>query len=70
MSGSTVEQKIKNARFRYKAALEDLYYNTVRNIDKNQIMRFADCSFIDKGKCLLLIIKPQVAKLIKTSRVY
>ena len=42
----TVEQKIKNARFRYKAALEDLHYNAGRNIDKNQIMRFADCSFI------------------------
>lgn len=35
----SIEQKIKNARFRYKAALEDLNYNTNRNIDKNQIMR-------------------------------
>ena len=49
-----VEQKIKNARFRYKAALEDLHYNTDRNIDKNQIMRFADCSFIDKAECILI----------------
>lgn len=49
-----VEHKIKNARFRYKAALEDLYYHTDRNIDKNQIMRFADCSFIDKAECILI----------------
>lgn len=49
-----VEHKIKNARFRYKAALEDLLYNTDRNIDKNQIMRFADCSYIDKAECILI----------------
>src|SRR5688500_10584816 len=49
-----VEQKIKNARFRYKAAFEDLHYNTDRNIDKNQIMRFADCSFIDKAESILI----------------
>ena len=46
----SIEQKIKNARFRYKAALEDLYYHTDRNIDKNQIMRFADCSFNNQSK--------------------
>jgi len=49
-----IEQKIKTARFRYKAALEDLYYHTDRNIDRNQIMRFADCSFIDKAECILI----------------
>jgi DNA replication protein DnaC len=46
--------KVKNARFRYRAALEDLHYNTDRNIDKNQILRFADCSFIDKSENILI----------------
>jgi DNA replication protein DnaC len=50
----SVEQKVKNARFRYKAALEDLHYHPGRNIDKNQVMRFADCSFIDKAECILI----------------
>lgn len=49
-----IEQKIKNARFRYRADLEDLYYHNERGIDKNQIMRFADCSFIDKAENLLI----------------
>jgi DNA replication protein DnaC len=49
-----IEHKIKNARFRYKAALEDLYYHTDRNIDKNQVMRFADCSFINKTENILI----------------
>ena len=34
----SIEQKIKNARFRYKAAVEDLHYTLERNIDKNQII--------------------------------
>ena len=50
----SIEQKIKNARFRYKALLEDLYYHTDRNLDKNQVMRFADCSFIDKAENILV----------------
>jgi DNA replication protein DnaC len=49
-----IEQKIKNARFRYRADLEDLYYHSERGIDKNQMMRFADCSFIDKAENLLI----------------
>ena len=49
-----IEYKIKNARFRYKAALEDLHYHTERNIDKNQVMRFADCDFIDKAESILI----------------
>jgi DNA replication protein DnaC len=48
------EQKIKNARFRYKAALEDLIYHPSRNMDKNQVMRFTDCTFIDKAECILI----------------
>lgn len=50
----SIEQKIKNARFRYKAAIEDLYYNGERNIDKNQIMRLTECVFIDKHENVLI----------------
>jgi DNA replication protein DnaC len=50
----SIEQKIKNARFRYKASLENLHYDAQRNIDKNQMMRFADCSFINKAESILI----------------
>lgn len=50
----SIEQKVKNARFRYKAALENLSYSINRNIDKNQIMRFTECSFIDKFENILI----------------
>jgi hypothetical protein len=50
----SIEQKVKNARFRYKAVIEDMYYHNERNIDKNQMMRFTDCSFIEKNENILI----------------
>jgi len=50
----SIDQKIRHAHFRYKANLEDLYYHGDRNIDKNQIMRFAECTFIDKAESILI----------------
>ncbi len=50
----SIEQKVKNARFRYKAALESLSYTSSRNIDKNQIMRLTECTFIDKYENILI----------------
>jgi len=49
-----IERHLKNARFRYKAVLEELNYHTDRNIDKNLIMRFAECQFIDKHENILI----------------
>lgn len=49
-----IERQLKNARFRYKAALEEIHYHTDRNLERNQIMRFAECSFIDKHEHILI----------------
>ena len=49
-----IERHLKNARFRYKAVLEELHYNSDRNIDKNLMMRFAECKFIDKHENILI----------------
>ena len=49
-----IERQLRNARFRYKAAIEQLNYDTDRNIDRNAIMRFAECSFIDKQENILI----------------
>jgi DNA replication protein DnaC len=49
-----IERQLKNARFRYKAALEELHYHNGRNIDKNLIMRLADCKFIDNTENILI----------------
>src|ERR1043165_5643799 len=50
----SIDLRIRNAKFRYRAALEDLHYDSDRNIDKNQVLRFADCSFIDKAETILI----------------
>jgi DNA replication protein DnaC len=49
-----IERLISNARFRYKASVEELQFEADRNIDKNQILRFADCSFISKYENILI----------------
>jgi len=49
-----IARHLKNARFRYKASLEELHYHTGRNIDKNLILRFAECKFIDKHENILI----------------
>jgi DNA replication protein DnaC len=49
-----IERHLKNARFRYKASMEELNFQIDRNIDKNQLMRFAECSFINKSENILI----------------
>ncbi|MDZ4745710.1 MAG: IS21-like element helper ATPase IstB [bacterium] len=50
----SVERGLKNARFRYKASIESLLFDIDRNIDKNLIMRFAACTFIDNHENILI----------------
>lgn len=49
-----IERQTRNARFRYKANLEQLHFDIDRNLDKNQLMRLADCSFIQRKENLLI----------------
>lgn len=58
----SIVRQITNARFRYKAAIEELHYHSNRNIDRNQIMRFAECSFIDKRENILITGSTGVGK--------
>jgi DNA replication protein DnaC len=49
-----IERQLKNAKFRYKASIEELNFDTERNVEKNQLLRFADCSFIGKQENILI----------------
>lgn len=49
-----IERQLKNARFRYKASIEEINFNTDRTIDRNQVMRLGDCSFINKNENILI----------------
>ncbi|MFI5142287.1 MAG: IS21-like element helper ATPase IstB, partial [Bacteroidia bacterium] len=48
-----IERQLKNARFRYKASMEEINYDNNRNIDRNEIMRFAECTFITNNENIL-----------------
>lgn len=49
-----IERQILAARFRYKAAVEDIHYHAERNMERNQVMRLAECSFINRQENVLL----------------
>jgi DNA replication protein DnaC len=49
-----VERAIHYAKFRYKASVEDVHYHADRSLDRNQIMRLADCTFIDRFENILI----------------
>lgn len=49
-----ITRSVINARFRYKASVEQMYFEADRGMDKNQVMRLADCTFINKRKNVLI----------------
>ncbi|MEO8759369.1 MAG: IS21-like element helper ATPase IstB [Bacteroidia bacterium] len=49
-----VERQLQNAKFRYKASIEEMNYEEDRSIDKNQLLRFAECAFINKYENILI----------------
>jgi DNA replication protein DnaC len=49
-----IERSLRNARFRYKATVEQIDYAAGRGIDKNQIHRLAEGAFITKCENVLI----------------
>lgn len=45
---------VRQARFRYQAAVEEIDYLPGRNLDKNQMLRLADTSFITRSENILI----------------
>lgn len=50
----SIDRHIHNAKFRYKAAVEQILYEGERSIDQNQIMRLAECEFINRKENVLI----------------
>ena len=48
-----IERSLLQARFRYKASMEEVNYNDNR-LDKNQILRLADCEFIKRKENIII----------------
>ena len=57
-----LQRGLKNARFRYNASIEEVEYSEERKLDKNQIMRLADCSFIERKENVIITGSTGVGK--------
>ena len=49
-----IERLMKNARFHYKASIENVVYEHARNIDRTKLLRLAECDFINKSENVLI----------------
>jgi DNA replication protein DnaC len=50
----SIERGLRNARFRYKATIEALEYPAERGLDKNQVHRLAEGTFVKNREDLLI----------------
>jgi DNA replication protein DnaC len=57
-----LDRSVKNARFRYKAAVEQINFTDHRVTIKNQVLRLADCDFIAKKENVLITGSTGVGK--------
>lgn len=57
-----ISRTVGNARFRYKASLEGISYEQSRNLDKNKIIRLAECDYINKAENILITGSTGVGK--------
>ena len=48
------ERSVRNARFRYRAMVEQISFSGTRDENKNQILRLADCGFIERRENVLI----------------
>lgn len=57
-----IERSLKNARFRYKAGIEGIIYSSRRNLEKNDVHRLADCTFIENKQNIIITGSTGVGK--------
>lgn len=49
-----LHRKMLNAKFRYKASIEEIDYITPRGLDKTQLLRLSDTSFIQRAESIII----------------
>lgn len=49
-----LERLLNSARFRYKASMEQVNFNSNRNLNKDQILRFSNCQWIKKNQDIIV----------------
>jgi DNA replication protein DnaC len=59
---SKVNRRLQNAKFRIRASIEEIDFLTPRGLDKTQLLRFADGSFIKHAENILITGQTGVGK--------
>jgi DNA replication protein DnaC len=49
-----INRLIKVAKFRYQATIEQIDFQINRNLDKNMVLRFSDCSWIEEKQDVII----------------
>ena len=49
-----LERLIKQARFRYQASFDQIDFSLHRNLDKNMLLRFSNCSWVEKKQNVII----------------
>jgi DNA replication protein DnaC len=49
-----IDRHLRNAKFRYKANLDQMHFDIDRNLDKNLLLRLSECTFIKKSEDVLI----------------
>ena len=49
-----IERRLRNAKFRYQSSIENIDFGADRNLDRNQMMRFAECTYLRKQENILI----------------
>ena len=57
-----IERSIKNARLHYKSNIENINFDESRNLDRNTILRLAECEFVEKNENILITGSTGVGK--------
>jgi DNA replication protein DnaC len=57
-----IQRAIKNARFHYKASVENIIHDQARNIDQNKLLRLAECDFIEQHENIIITGRTGVGK--------
>lgn len=57
-----ITMSLYRAKFRYDASIEGINFGQGRNLNKNTIMRLADCSYIDKKENIIITGSTGVGK--------
>jgi DNA replication protein DnaC len=57
-----IERSIKNARLHYKSNIESINFDASRNLNQNQVLRLAECKFVEKNENILITGSTGVGK--------